>query len=386
MKQILPKVSGNVFFLSCISFLNDVGGETIKKLIPLYLSTVLGVKPSIIGIIEGVADAVPQLFQPLSGYISDRTQQRKPFVIVGQLLRSCVLGLAVVSSWYQILFLRFLDRSGKGIANAPRDALLSDSSAVSQRGRAFGINRAFDNAGAVVGFLVTAVVFFLLGVEQRLAVNLFQTIVLCASVPLSIATVIAFFFVKEKRKVIKSTRKSVKLPKTYWYILSIVLLFTLGNSSDAFLVLQAQQLGATLPLLFLFLAFYSAVSSVGGYVFSSLSDRVGRKKVILVGWGMYSLVYLLFSQATSVWSLTVLFLMYGVYLGLTEGSIKAWIADVVPQEKRGTAYGIFQMSTGFMLFPASLLVGILWQHFGLSTALLVDAAIAFLAMLLLLTV
>lgn len=385
-KKSLPPISRNVFLLSVVSFLNDIGGETIKKTIPLYLSSVLGVKPSIIGLIEGIADATPQLFQPISGFLSDKFAARKPFVVLGQFLRSLVLLLALSNSWIHILLIRFFDRSGKGIANAPRDALVIDSSTPATVGRSFGLTRAFDNAGAVIGFLITASIisFSQRAYQDVMTKELFQLLVLLAVVPLMIAFGIVTLGIKDVIK--KQQRQGVKIGsigKKYWVYLFICTLFTLGNSSDAFLMFRTQELQISLSIIFLLLAISSATSSISGFVFSSLSDKVGRKKILLSGWVLFTVIYLFFTNATLLYHIVGLFFLYGLALGMIEGTMKAWVADLVPKEMRGTAFGIFNMVIGVTFLPASFLTGIIWQTSGLSQALQVDAGIAFVAAILL---
>ncbi len=378
MSHKKPANSRNILLLSTVSFLNDIGGETIKKIIPLYLSNVLGVKPSVIGLVEGIADALPQIFQPIAGVLSDTFKTRKPLIIVGQSLRSLVLLLYVATSWPQILLIRFLDRSGKGIANSPRDALITDSSAAKHVGRSFGINRAFDNAGAVFGFLLTSAFFAYIG-GTVMTKGLFQGLVLLAIIPLIIAFGIVTFGIHDIKK--KSVTRSIPKPlgRKYWFLICCCFVFTLGNSSDAFLILRAQQLGAPLSVLFLLLALYSGVSAVAGYPIGKLSDQIGRKKLLALGWIIYSSIYYLFSLSSGLSSMTLLFILYGVYLGLTEGVIKAWVADVVPQESRATAFGVYNMVIGLTLIPASLLAGYFWQLWGLSAALQIDAIFAVVA-------
>ena len=385
-KKHLPYVSKNVLLLSTVSFLNDIGGETIKKIIPLYLLNVLGVSPGIIGFVEGIADSTPQVFQPLSGIFSDRFRKRKPFVILGQILRSLVLLLVVSTSWVQILLIRFFDRTGKGIEDAPRDALVTDSSTAKTIGKSFGLNRAFDNAGAVTGFVFTGILLLLIGSRGSIMTQqLFRLLVLIALLPLIIALGIVTFGVKD----MPSARKKIgiklhPLNKKYWKFLVICVVFTLANSSDAFLMLKAQQHGVSLGILFLLLALYSGISALVAYPISSLSDKIGRKGILLGGWIVYGFLYVGFAFANTFSALLLLFIGYGCFLGLTEGVMKAWIADVAEKERRATAFGVYNMAVGLTLLPASLLTGVVWQYSGLSVALFVDAGIALFAALLLL--
>ena len=374
----------NVFVLSLVSFFNDIGGETIKRAIPLFLTNALGVKPAVIGFIEGIAEATPQLFQPISGYLSDVAQKRKPLILLGQTMRTSMLFLFWAMSWPAVLLLRFLDRSGKGISNAPRDALISLSTSDTHRGKSFGLNRAFDNAGAVIGMISASVIilFFSSG-SLVMTHDIFRGIVLLAAVPLALSLAIVFLFLRDIPRMHHHPRWILHngLGHRYYVFLFFSFLFTLGNSSDAFLILKAQQSGIALWQIFLLLAGYSLVSSVSGLPFSNLSDRVGRNKLMVAGWLLYSVVYALFAATSKAPVIIGLFLLYGLYYGLTEGAAKALIADVVPKERYGTAYGVYNMVVGATLFPASLLAGFLWQTFApavaLSTSSIMAAVAAF---------
>ncbi len=374
--------SQNVIVLSLVSFLNDIGGETIKKTIPLFLSNVLGVPATIIGLVEGVADATPQLFQPISGYISDLFGKRKWLVVFGQLLRFFMVLLFWATTWPQVLLVRFLDRSGKGVAQAPRDALISDSAAKHHIGRAFGLNRMFDNGGAVVGLVLAGVLVFL--TQQRvnlLTASAFRQIVLFAVIPLIISLFLLTFFVHDIRAKQKQERLVLhdSLGHKFYLFLFFSFLFMLGNSSDAFLILKSQSVGVLIWQIFLLLALYSLVSSLSGLPLSSLSDRIGRKKLLVSGWVVYSLVYFLFARASSVTTITLLFLGYGLYFGLTEGAAKALVSDIVPAKRHATAYGIYNMVTGVTVFAASLFAGFLWQAISPAAPFYLGSATALIA-------
>jgi MFS family permease len=353
----------NVFFLSLVSFFNDIGGETIKKTIPLYLSNVLLVPTTIIGLIEGVADATPQLFQPVSGYLSDRSEKRRPWVVAGQVLRSSMVFLFWATSWPAILFIRFLDRSGKGVAQSPRDALIAGSADAGHIGRAFGLNRMFDNGGAVIGLLLASLILVFTQKGALLTTSAFQWIVLLAVVPLIANVIIVRFFVHDVSKKITNPKLSFrnKLGRKFYIFLFIVFIFTLGNSSDAFISLKAQSAGIPVWQIFLLIAGYSLVSSVTAIPLSSLSDRKGRKTLLVLGCVLYSVIYYLLGTTSYAATVGILMLSYGLYYGLTEGTARAYISDIVPSERRGTAYGLFNMVSGSTLLIASLLAGYLWQ-------------------------
>lgn len=354
----------NVFVLSFVSFLNDIGGETIKKTIPLFLTNVLGVKPAIVGLVEGLADATPQLLQPISGYISDVFKKRKLLVIIGQILRSVMVFLFWANSWAHVVLVRLSDRTGKGIAMAPRDALLAVSSEKNHVGRSFGLSRMFDNAGAVVGLTLAAIIMLVSTHGSLLLTReTFQSIVLLAVIPLVLSIFLISFFVHDVKP--SADKPALVLHdhfgRKFYVFLGFSFLFTLGSSSDAFIVLKAQLVGLAVWQIFLLLAGYSFVASTSGYYLSGLSDRIGRKTLLLSGWFLYSAVYFFIGGSTTIVSMVGLTLLYGLYYGFTEGSAKAFVSDIVPISKKGTAYGLYNMTVGITVFFASLLAGILWQ-------------------------
>lgn len=364
-KSARPPFHRNVILLSVVSFLNDIGGETIKKIIPLFLSDILHVPTAIIGLVEGVGESVPFLSQPVSGYLSDLFGKRKPIIILGQILRSQVLWLVGVVTWPQLLLVRLIDRSGKGIANAPRDALVTESSDPSHVGRSFGLNRLFDNAGAVIGLTMAAAVLFFAKDSIRITLPLFRALTLFAAVPSLTACILLFFFIHDIKKA--PTRHRVlhlsALKGKYLLFLFCSFLFTLGNSSDAFIVLKAQSVGITLPIIFLLVALYSFVSSAFAVPLSMLSDRFGRKILLFTGWIVYAFVYICLANIHSAYNLTLLVVAYGLYNALTEGSARAYVSDLVVPEVKGTAFGVYFWVVGVTLFIASLLAGVLWQVF-----------------------
>ena len=370
-KQIFG-LNPNVFFLGLVSFLTDVSSEMIFTLLPLFLLNVLGVATTVIGLIEGVADATASLFRILSGWLSDRLGKRKGLTILGYGLSTAVKPLMyIASTWGMVLGVRFCDRMGKGVRTAPRDALVADSVTSGQRGKAFGLHRAMDTFGAMVGIISAAVVVFLWqGGSLELSRATYQQLVLIGIIPAVIALFI-FFFIKEPERspapqssppMGRMRKLTFGLDKRFWIFLGIIFLFTLGNSSDAFLILRAQNLGnpvlTILLMLVLFNFVYASLSTPAGI----LSDKLGRRRIILLGWLIYTLVYLGFAMASVSWQVWLLFGFYGVYYGLAEGVARAFVADLVPEEKRGTAYGLFHGIVGVTLLPASLIAGYLWQY------------------------
>lgn len=354
----------NVFFLSTVSFLNDIGGETIKNIIPLFLANVLHTPTTIIGFIEGVGEATPQLLQPFSGLWSDKLKKRKVFVFGGQILRSSMLLLVFVSSWPQVLLIRFLDRSGKGISTAPRDALISLSTPDTQEGRAFGLNRAMDNLGAVLGLTVAGLLMWFFHANTLLlSRNTFIWLVMIAAIPL----VVSLILIGIKITDIQTPRKQAlafndHLHPSFYKFLFISFLFSLGNFSDGFLSLKAQAEQVNLLSILFLLAQFSLVSAIVSLPAGMLSDKIGRKTMLGIGWLVYAVTYLGFTRYTHIGSLIVLFSLYGVYYGMTSGVAKAFVSDVVNAEKRGVAYGLYNLIVGFTLLPASVIAGYLWQY------------------------
>lgn len=389
MKQkIILGFTQNVFILSFVSFLNDIGGETIKRTIPLFLVNVLGVSTSIVGLVEGITDATPHLFQPFVGYLSDRIGKRKPFVLGSQLLRTAMVFLFFATSWIQVLIVRFLDRSAKGINTAPRDALIAASTQGNTVGKSFGLSRALDNAGAVVGLILAGLITLFLSTNQfHLTRNAFQLIVLLAIIPQLIAFFLILLYVRDVpvQHLPKEEAEPLALRQNRKFIgfLIVSFLFTLGNSSDAFMILRSQGLGMSIPAIFFLIAAMSLTSSVINIPAGSASDRLGRKKLLTLGWLVYGLTYIGFAKATSVWLIILLFLANGLYYGLTEGAAKALVSDLVIGKWRGTAFGIYNVVTGLTLFPASLIAGVLWQAYSPSIAFLFGACMSLIAVFLL---
>lgn len=371
----------NVFFLSLVALFNDIGGETIKKTLPLFLANVLGVPTTIIGLIEGVANATPQFLQPLSGYISDRLHVRKPIVVVGEVMRAFMLLLLWTTTWPAILFVRFLDRSGKGIMDAPRDALVSASAEAGRVGKAFGLTRMFDNGGAVIG-LILASIILLYSQHAALTAATFHSIVLLAAIPLMLNVIIISLFVKDiPHAALKKTSLAfgTALGKKFYIFFGLSFLFTLGNSSDAFIVLKSQLVGMPVWQILLLLAGYSFVSSISAVPLSSLSDRIGRKTLLIAGWILYALMYILFAQAKTPQFMILAVILYGLYYGFTEGSGRAYVSDIVPKEKQGTAFGLYNFATGATLLLASLVAGYLWQTISPASAFYFGSSMALLA-------
>lgn len=386
------KLPRNVLALSLVSLLNDTSSEIIYPLLPTFLFLALGASPFAIGAIEGAAESTASLLKLFSGYISDRFQKRKLLVFIGYALASVTRPFLIfVTSWQQVLFVRLTDRVGKGIRGTPRDALLALAVPPEKRGLAFGFNRAADHLGAVFGpIIASTLIYFYAANSQNPTIEEYKKVFLVASIPVILGLFVILFLVKEEKI---ETHENVKLnfslagfDANFKRFLFVIALFTLSNSSDAFLLLRAQQSGiatATLPLLWMVLHISKVISSLVG---GNLSDKLGRKKLIFSGWILYALVYAGFAYVNSAGEAWALFIIYGVYFGLSEGTEKALVADLVPAEKRGTAFGLYNLAFGITVFPASLLIGALWSEFGATTAFLVSAVISICAALIFLTV
>jgi len=386
----------NVIALSVVSLLNDTSSEIIYPLLPAFLFLALGASPFAIGVIEGFAESVASLLKLFSGYISDRFGTRKLLVFIGYALAAVTRPfLAFAGTWPQVLAVRMTDRVGKGIRGAPRDALIAGSVPKKDRGFAFGFNRAADHFGAVLGPIAAFLLLMLFAVDpQNPTLREYQQVFLFASVPVVIGLLIVGIFVRENaKKPVAATEPAPPLKLSlrgfdgnFKRYLIVVAVFTLSNSTDAFLLLRATQVGispAVLPLLWMTLHFSKVVFSLLG---GGLSDRFGRKALIISGWIVYALVYCGFAFVSSPWQCWTLFIIYGAYFGLTEGVEKAFVADMVPEGKRGTAYGLYNLAIGITVFPASLLFGLLWTEFNEVTAFVISAGVSILAVVMLTTI
>ena len=377
----------NVFFLGVVSFLTDVSSEMIFTLVPLFLSNVLGAATTIIGLVGGVSESADALSRIFSGWLSDRIGKRKLLAVAGYSISTVAKPfMYLASTWGVVLGVRFSDRVGKGIRTSPRDALLADSAPPGERGKSFGLHRAMDTSGAVVGLAIAALVIYLVqGGGLELSLRTYQWLVLIGIVPAVLAVVILLKFVKERERepLPGAPRPGFNLFKLaagfdtrFKVFLAVMALFALGNSSDFFVILRAQNLGSSVFHIVLMLvilnAAYAAISLPAG----RLSDRLGRRRVIALGWGVYATVYLGFALATEIWQVWLLFAAYGIYYGIVEGVARAFVADLVPEEKRGTAYGLYHGVVGLTLLPASLIAGWLWQAYSPATPFFFGAGLA----------
>lgn len=382
------RLQKNVIALGIVSAANDMASEVAVRTIPLFLANVLGVKTGLIGLIEGVAETTATLLKFVSGLLSDRMGKRKPLTLLGFGLSNLSKPLLYFAgSWTWVLVIRFIDRVGKGIRTSPRDALLADSVPADQRGRAFGFNRAMDPIGAILGLALAAlIVYFCEGTSPFLSEKTYRYLVLLATIPALLCILILALFVKEPtlRSVIKKkfSLSGSLTPPLRRYLLA-VFVFNLSVSSDAFLTLRAQELGLPLWGTFSLIGLMNIMLALVSFPTGILSDRLGRRRFLAAGWMIFSVQLLGFAFATTVWHLAFLFILYGIYLGMTEGVEKALVTDFAPEEYRGTAFGYLQLAVGIAALPASVLTGLLWQHVGSKAAFETGAALALLGTLLL---
>ncbi|GAO36242.1 MFS transporter [Sulfuricella sp. T08] len=381
MLKALFALPSTVWLLGLVSFFNDSASELVYPLVPLYLASVLMAGPKALGIIEGIAEATGSLLKLFAGVLADKMRSTKYWVVGGYSLAA--LGrpiLALAGSWPMVLALRFADRVGKGLRSSPRDAMLALSVAPEQRGLAFGFHRALDNAGAVVGPLLAAWLLYR-GMPIR-------DILLWTLVP-GVMTVGLALCIREPHREMPLHKPAFSwtlqgFPPVYKRYLVVLALFTLGNSSNMFLLLRAREMGlaeSQVPLLW---ALASGMAMLFSTPLSALSDRLGRTRLIVGGWAVYGVFYLLLGlNGQNLWLLWPLFAFYGLFMAATEGAEKALVADLAPKELLGTAYGWFNLTAGVMLLPASLMFGWLWQTFSPETAFAFSAGCAILAALLL---
>ena len=394
----------NVYVLGAVSLFNDFSSEMIYPLIPSFVKSVLGLGPAFLGILEGIAESTNSILKLFAGYFSDKIKKRKPFAVGGYAISNLLRPLiGLTRSWGVLLFLRFSDRVGKGIRTSPRDAMIADYSPIDRRGFAFGLQRGMDHTGAVLGSITASLLLYFFTIE-------FKTIFLLSAIPGIIAVLLMIFGVRSTygrdnilKNGIESPKKQLtknkaaagkkeilkfsdfkKLGKRFNLYLVILVIFTLGNSTDAFLLLRASEVGyqiAAIPLLWAILHISKAVFCVlGGH----LSDKIGRKIMILSGWFVYFLTYLGFAYFDKHYLIYILFIIYGLYFGLTEGVEKALVADIVPGGNLGTAYGFYNLSLGITTLPASIIFGFIWKAYSFRAAFLTGALISVVASIMLL--
>jgi MFS family permease len=373
-------VSKNVFILGLVSFFNDVASEMVYPVVPIFLTSVLKAPVSAVGLIEGIAESTASLLKTFSGWFSDKIKKRKIFITSGYSLSTfskLIIGFS--KTWPFVLIGRFIDRFGKGIRTSARDALIAENSDEINRGKAFGFHRALDTLGAVVGPLAAIFLIQLFGDNLR-------PIFYIAFIPGLIAVFLLIFLVKEKSAKIekkslpKFTLKNLNPSFKIFLICSII--FAIGNSSDTFLILRAKNLGLTTTLAILAYALFNLFYAIFSTPAGILSDKVGPKKLLIIGFFLFSIIYFLFGINQSKFFIWLLFILYGFYMALTDGVSKAYVSLIADQEKMATSLGIYQTATGICTFFASLIAGILWTNLGASAPFIFGSLMALIAAIL----
>ncbi|MCL5433286.1 MAG: MFS transporter [Patescibacteria group bacterium] len=378
MFRNIPK---NVFVLGFVSFFNDVASEMIYPIVPIFLTSVLGAPVAVVGLIEGIAEATASVTKFLSGYISDKVQKRKVFVTGGYGLSSVSkLLIGVATSWYFVLFARFIDRLGKGVRTSARDSLLLQNATPKNKGFIFGFHRAMDSAGAVLGPLIALLLLSLLEDNMRL-------IFLLAFIPSFIGVILLIIFVKEKRVEVQKGEK-IKLrwrglnPKFQLFFV-ISMIFALGNSSDAFLILRAKELGLTTTLVVLTYVLYNISQTIFATPAGHFADKIGARKVYAMGLIIFAFVYFVFGILNNPFWIWIIFPFYGLYIAFTDGISKAYISEFITHKESGTYFGIYQTGVAICGFLASFLAGILWSEFGPPSTFFFGSIMAVLALIIL---
>jgi MFS family permease len=369
------KAKGNVFYIGLLSFFGGISQDIFVPILPLYLVNVLGFDKAFIGLSEGLVTSGVSIFRLAAGFFTDRFGKKKPIVFLGYFFSMIARPLlALTSAGGAILGLRFLDGIGKGMKDTPKDALIADSTEAKDRGRGFGIARALDTLGSVAGpLLLFALLWLLEGNPEQYHIILYLT-----AVPLVVTLAILVMKVKEAPTPPASLtpHAAFALPRRFYIFLAIVFLFSLGGSSDAFLILRAQNLGVTLLAVPLVYALFNLVYAASSIPLGSLSDRIGREKVIVLGWLAYAVAYYGFAVAGAPWQVWLLFAFYGLYYATTEGVAKALVADMVGASRRGRAYGIYNTVVGIVSLPASFIAGALWDKVSPSAPFYFGATLA----------
>ena len=366
------KLKPQVILLGIAALLNDAASELIYPLLPVFLTATLGATPAVIGIIEGAADGLSSILKYFSGAWSDRAKRRKPLIVSGYALAAAARALiAAATMWPLVLTARLLDRTGKGIRSAPRDALISDVTPRELRGRAYGFHRALDHTGAIFGPLLAVLLLQYLGFSLK-ATFFF------AVIPGAIGVLLLLFFLKETKHepAAHTTIDGGPLPKTFRGAITAIALFSLANSSDVFLLLQAHAAGVATAMLPLLWAAHHIIKSLFSTAAGGLSDRVDRRWLLVSGWSFYALIYLLFPFAQSLVAFVALFILYAIPFTLAEGAERAWIADLVPAESRGKSFGIFYLASGLCALAGSALFGLLYERISPHAAFFTGAALA----------
>jgi MFS family permease len=370
----------NVFFSGVVSLFMDISSEMVYPLVPLFLTDVLNTTRTAVGIIEGVAESTASILKVFSGWLSDVLGRRK-------LLMSIGYGVSVISrpiiagagSWPEVLTARFIDRVGKGVRTAPRDAIIADSTMGLSLGRAFGLHRAMDTVGAIIGPALAAMLLAVFLLDLRL-------VFLLSAIPGTIAVALIVFFIKEKKRTRQGLSKAPKLSLTSFdgpfrhYIL-VTAIFSLGSVSDAFIILRAADLGIQKELIPIIYLLFNIIYAASSMPFGMVADRVGLKKMVVMGLLLYAAIFAGFAAARGVLDMWLLFSLYGIYKGMSDGAQKAYLAELAGPEVRGTAFGVFHTAAGLMLLPASIIGGVLWDSIGPEATFLYASSLSLLSVL-----
>jgi MFS family permease len=373
----------NIFFLGLVSFLTDVSSELVFTLVPLVVVNILGGGAISVGLIGGVTESFDAFFRIFSGRISDKLGKRKILAVIGYGFSTLVKPIMLFNmAWGGVLAVRFGDRLGKGIRSSPRDALIADSVPLEARGKGFGVHKAMDTAGAFMGLVISAIIIYAVQGGGNLTMESYRWMVIIGIVPAALAVVLLIAFVREKglpAKIIPSgaaAAEKTPFSNRFKLFLVVVGVFTLGNSSDFFVILRAENLGVSALHIAMMLVLFNLTYFAVAAPFGVLSDKLGRRKVIGIGWALYALCYLGFALSSTTCHIWLLFAAYGVYYGIVEGATKALVADLVPASRRGTAYGYYNGLVGLMLLPASVLAGWLWEAVSPATPFYLGAGLA----------
>lgn len=370
----------NVFTAGLVSLFMDISSEMIYPILPIFLTTVLGVSKSTIGIIEGIAESTASILKIFSGWLSDKLGKRKLLMTIGygvSVLSRPII--ATAGNWTEVLTARFVDRFGKGVRTAPRDAIIADSVENNNLGKAFGFHRSMDTIGAVIG---PAIAFFVLAIF----LNNFRLVFWLSLIPGAIAVLLIIFFITEK----KHMSGAAELPKLTFkdfngdfkkYVL-VIAVFSIGNSSDVFLILRAENVGVSKELIPIVYLIFNLIYSLSSTPMGILADKVGTKRMILSGFLFFAAIYAGFAFAESKVEIWGLFILYGLFMGMSEGTQRAYLASIAPPERKATAFGVYHTVVGIALLPASIIAGFLWDKIGPEATFLYGTATGILALIL----
>ena len=384
-RGLLAGISTNVLVLGIVSMLTDMSSEMIYPVMPLFLS-LIGASGLVIGLIEGASETTASLLKVVSGWYSDKFDRRKPFIVSGYSLSSLIKpALIWATAPFHVLGIKIAERVGKGIRSAPRDALIADSTPPEVRGKAYGFHKAMDSLGAVIGPIITLAIILTVALSELGTYRLIFTI---AVIPAFVGVAVIVFFVREKETVARRSTRTFKrglteLKRPFWLLMIVVLIFYVGEISYAFFILKAQVVEEDLVMTIALYVLYNVLFVLVSIPAGNLSDRLGRKPVILVAFGLFALTCLIMATASSLVLLSFGFALFGVYKGASEGVLKAYVTDIVPPDLRGTALGTFHTAVGMVMLPGGIIAGLLWDQWGASATFAYGAVTALAAMALL---